>query len=247
MEMTPTAPAPSSSNDLQSNKASASDDQESDLRLRRWPQPIMRQKRSPMLLLVFLLVGFASGILMGVFVIAAHADQTCPSGVQLQQEPQHQPSAAGESSGRSAWPPFRDATLPASARAWDLIGRLTLEEKAALLTFDSYMVERLGGTQFDGGVQSMRGNECLHGVYNVFSNASGRYFPDRRVTSFPQAIGLAASWNTSLLWGVADVSSTEAVALRNWHRARNDTGGVYNAYLTCWLGLGLRLGLGLEW
>jgi len=50
-----------------------------------------------------------------------------------------------------------------------------------------------------------------------------------------------------LLWGVADVSSTEAVALRNWHRARNDTGGVYNAYLTCWLGLGLRLGLGLEW
>ena len=112
----------------------------------------MRQKRSPTLLLVFLLVGFASGILMGVFVIAAHADQACPSGVQLQQ-----PSAAGESSGRSAWPPFRDATLPASARAWDLIGRLTLEEKAALLTFDSYMVERLGGTQFDGGVQSMRG------------------------------------------------------------------------------------------
>ena len=157
MEMTPTAPAPSSSNELQSNKASASDDQESDLRLRRWPQPITSQKRSPMLLLVFLLVGFASGILMGVFVIAAHADQACPSGVQLQQEPQHQPSAAGESSGRSAWPPFRDATLPASARAWDLITRLTLEEKAALLTFDSYMVERLGGTQFDGGVQSMRG------------------------------------------------------------------------------------------
>ena len=157
MEMTPTAPAPSSSNDLQSNKASASDDQESDLRLCRWPQPITSQKRSPMLLLVLLLVGFASGILMGVFVIAAHADQACPSGVQLQQEPQHQPSAAGESSGRSAWPPFRDATLPASARAWDLIARLTLEEKAALLTFDSYMVERLGGTQFDGGVQSMRG------------------------------------------------------------------------------------------
>ena len=49
-----------------------------------------------------------------------------------------------------------------------------------------------------------------------------------------QAIGLAASWNTSLLWGVADVISTESVALRNWHRARNDTGGLYNAYLTCW-------------
>ena len=155
MEMTPTAPAPSSSNDLQSNKAAASDDQESDLRLRSWTQPITRQKRSPMLLLVFLLVGFTSGILMGVFVIAAHADRACPSGLQLQQE--QQPSAAGESSGRSAWPPFRDATLPASARAGDLIARLTLEEKAALLTFDSYMVERLGGTQFDGGVQSMRG------------------------------------------------------------------------------------------
>ena len=144
------------------------------------------------------------------------------------------PSAVGESSGRSASPPFRDATLPASARAWDLIERLTLTEKAALLTNGAYMVARLGGTQFDGGVQSMQGNECLHGVNNVFSNASGRYFPDRRVTSFPQAIGLAASWNTSLLWSVADVASTEAVALRNWHRARNHTGGLYNAYLTCW-------------
>ena len=33
---------------------------------------------------------------------------------------------------------------------------------------------------------------------------------------------------------MADVTSTESVALRNWHRARNDTGGLYNAYLTCW-------------
>ena len=33
---------------------------------------------------------------------------------------------------------------------------------------------------------------------------------------------------------MADVTSTESVALRNWHRRRNDTGGLYNAYLTCW-------------
>ena len=100
-----------------------------------------------MLLLVFLL-GIRIRYIDAV-VIAAHADQACPSACScssLQRQ---------ESSVRSAWPLFRDATLPASARA-DLIARLTLEEAAALLTFDSHMVERLGGTQFDGG-QSMRG------------------------------------------------------------------------------------------
>ena len=130
--------------------------------------------------------------------------------------------------------PFRDPTLPDSARAWDIINRLNVTEKASLLTNGLYLVERLGGTQFDGAVQSMRGNECLHGVVNVFSNESGRYYPDGRVTSFPQAIGLAASWNASLLRMVGDVASTESVALRNAHRKRNDTSGVHGSYIVCW-------------
>ena len=202
------------------------------------------------------------GALYFVCLIPAHVDRAGPSAQSTKSVPL----------------PFRDPTLPASTRAWDIIGRLTVAEKAALLSNTAYTVERLGGTQFDSAVQSLQGNECLHGVGNVFSNASGRYFPDRRVTSFPQAppptpqpisppaplptsppapppthyyphttthtllpthyypqaIGLAASWNTSLLWGVGDVTSTESVALRNWHRRHNDTGGLYNAYLTCW-------------
>ena len=108
-------------------------------------------------------------MLVGVCLIPAHVDGAGPSAQSVQQLP------------------FRDTTLPASARAWDIIERLTVAEKAALLSNTAYTVERLGGTQFDGAVQSLQGNECLHGVGNVFSNASGRYFPDRRVTSFPQA------------------------------------------------------------
>lgn len=136
--------------------------------------------------------------------------------------------------------PFRDTSLPDAARAWDLIGRLNISEKAALLTSKSFIVERLGGTQFDGAVQSMRGAECLHGTVNVWMNGShpdasgNQYFPDGAVTSFPQAIGLAATWNSTLLRAVGDVSSTESVALRNAHRRRNDTGGLYNSYLACW-------------
>ena len=129
--------------------------------------------------------------------------------------------------------PFRDPTLPDEARAWDLIGRLTASEKQQLLTSKSFVVDRLGGTEFDGAVQSMRGNECLHGVDNVYKNGTNAYNPDGSVTSFPQAIGLAASWNASLLRAVGDVASTEAVALRNLHRARNDTGGGLNP-TTCW-------------
>lgn len=130
--------------------------------------------------------------------------------------------------------PFRDPTLPDEARAWDLIGRLTSSEKHQLLTSKSFVVDRLGGTEFDGAVQSMAGTECLHGVVNVYSNATNVYLPDGNVTSFPQAIGLAASWNASLLHAIGDATSTEAVALRNLHRARNDTGGGLKPYLTCW-------------
>ena len=118
-------------------------------------------------------------MLVGVCLIPAHVDGAVPLAQSVQQRQRE--------SSQSLQMPFRDATLPASARAWDIIERLTVAEKAALLSNTAYTVERLGGTQFDGAVQSLQGNECLHGVGNVFSNASGRYFPDRRVTSFPQA------------------------------------------------------------
>ena len=111
------------------------------------------------------------GALYFVCLIPAHVDRAGPSAQSTKSVPL----------------PFRDPTLPASTRAWDIIARLTVAEKAALLSNTAYTVERLGGTQFDGAVQSLQGNECLHGVGNVFSNASGRYFPDHRVTSFPQA------------------------------------------------------------
>ena len=63
METAPTTPTPCSI-DPPSNKAAASIDQESDLRLRSWPKPI-RLKRSRV---VLLLVACASGLLVGVIV-----------------------------------------------------------------------------------------------------------------------------------------------------------------------------------
>ena len=63
METAPTTPMPCSI-DLPPNKAAASIDQESDLRLRSWPKPI-RLKRSRV---VLLLVACASGLLVGVIV-----------------------------------------------------------------------------------------------------------------------------------------------------------------------------------
>ena len=79
---------------------------------------------------------------------------------------------------------------------------------------------------------SMHGNECLHGVDNVGKGPT--YTPDGAVTSFPQAIGLAATWNRTLLYAVGDVASTESVALRNAHRAANDTSDMFNPYIVCW-------------
>lgn len=93
---------------------------------------------------------------------------------------------------------FRNAKLATDKRISDLISRLTLEEKISLLGYKSSAVPRLGIPAYNWW------NEGLHGVARA-----------GLATVFPQAIGMAATFNDSLLTAVASVISTEARAKYN--------------------------------
>lgn len=83
-------------------------------------------------------------------------------------------------------------------RAKELVAQMTLEEKASQMRYDSPAIERLGIPAYNWW------NECLHGVAR--SGAA---------TVFPQAIGMAASFNTELMHKVATAISDEARAKYN--------------------------------
>jgi beta-glucosidase len=78
----------------------------------------------------------------------------------------------------------------------------------------------------------MSGTECLHGLLNRYADANGKLIVDGVATVFPQSIGLAATWNRTLLRRVGEIISTEAVAKRNQHRNTSGTG--LPTYQTCW-------------
>ncbi len=94
--------------------------------------------------------------------------------------------------------PFQDPTKTISERVDDLIGRMTLEEKVYQLMYNAPAIDRLGIPQYNWW------NECLHGVARA-----------GRATVFPQAIGMAATWDPDLMFRVGEVISTEARAKYN--------------------------------
>src|SRR3984885_7245197 len=93
---------------------------------------------------------------------------------------------------------YKDASQPIDARVKDMVSRLTLEEKVSLLGFQSKAVPRLGIPAYNWW------NEALHGVARA-----------GEATIFPQAIGMAATFNDSLLKQLSTVISTEARAKYN--------------------------------
>ena len=103
-------------------------------------------------------------------------------------------TAFGQPPGKAA---YLDPNLSPERRAADLVSRMTLEEKVLQMQSTAPAIERLGVPAYNWW------NEALHGV------AQGR------ATVFPQAIGLAATWDTGLMHRVADVISTEARAKYN--------------------------------
>jgi beta-glucosidase len=92
---------------------------------------------------------------------------------------------------------------------------MTLQEKISQMVFDAPAVERLGIPKYNWW------NECLHGV-----GRSGV------ATVFPQAIGLAATWNPDLMHQVATVISDEARA-KHHEAARRGIREIYTG-LTFW-------------
>ena len=124
-------------------------------------------------------------------------------------------STPGGASGQTPRPPFQDPSLPVERRVDDLVSRMTLEEKISQMMNGAAAVERLGIAEHDWW------NEALHGVARAGI-----------ATVFPQAIGLAATWNPELIHRVADVISTEARA-KHHEFARRGERGRYKG-LTFW-------------
>ncbi len=126
-------------------------------------------------------------------------------------------SAAPATQGQAAAdrPPYLKADLPFQGRTADLVSRLTLDEKIAQLVHDAPAVPRLGIPAYNWW------NECLHGV--------ARAGP---ATSFPQAIGMAATFDTALMRDVATAISDEARA-KHHEAVRRGQRGIYQG-LTFW-------------
>jgi beta-glucosidase len=94
--------------------------------------------------------------------------------------------------------PFQNPDLPIEKRVDDLISRLTIAEKIGQTMMGTPEIKRLGIPKYDWW------NEALHGVAR-----------NGTATVFPQAIGLAATWNPELHQRIADAISTEARAKNN--------------------------------
>jgi beta-glucosidase len=108
--------------------------------------------------------------------------------------------------------PFRDPRLPLAKRVNDLLGRLTLDEKVSLLHQYEPAIPRLGIQAFKTGT------EALHG-YAWTSDAKGNKI-DASGTVFPQAVGLASTWDPALIKQVGNVVGTEA---RGYHSTNDAT------------------------
>ena len=103
----------------------------------------------------------------------------------------------------------------AREKAIQLVSRMTVEEAAGQLRYDAPAIERLGVPAYNWW------NEALHGVARAGTS-----------TSFPQAIGLAASFDPELLLALGDVAATEGRAKYNAASAHGDR-DIYKG-LTFW-------------
>ena len=88
--------------------------------------------------------------------------------------------------------PYLDEDLSFEERTRDLVSRMTLEEKTSQMTYNSAAIPRLNIPSYNWW------NEALHGVARAGT-----------ATMFPQAIGMAATFDEDLLYQVADIISTE--------------------------------------
>ncbi|NJD01136.1 MAG: glycoside hydrolase family 3 protein [Ruminiclostridium sp.] len=112
-------------------------------------------------------------------------------------------------------PAYKNQNLPFEERARDLVSRMTLEEKTTQMLYDAPAIPRLGIPSYNWW------NEALHGIARAGT-----------ATVFPQAIGMAATFDEDLLFKVADVISTEGRAKYHEYQRHGDH-GIYKG-LTFW-------------
>jgi beta-glucosidase len=121
------------------------------------------------------------------------------------------PANAGEDKGE-VW---RNPMESVERRVDDLAARLTLEEKAALMQDAALAIPRLGIPAYSFW------NEALHGV------ARGG-----EATVFPQAIGMAATWDKALVRREGEIIALEARAKYNQAQREGNRGRYFG--LTFW-------------
>jgi beta-glucosidase len=113
--------------------------------------------------------------------------------------------------------PFRDPHLPLTARIDDLLGRLTLAEKVSMLHQYAPAIPRLGIPPFKTGTEALHGVAWSTDIHNngAVVTANG--------TVFPQAVGLASTWDPTLIKRVGDAVGQEA---RGFHAENPDVWGL---------------------
>jgi len=112
-------------------------------------------------------------------------------------------------------PVYLDPSCSFEERAKDLVSRMTIEEKVSQMLHTAPAIERLGVPAYNWW------NEALHGVARAGT-----------ATIFPQAIGMAATFDEELIYKVADVISTEGRAKYHASSKKGDR-GIYKG-LTFW-------------
>lgn len=95
-------------------------------------------------------------------------------------------------------PTYLDPSKPMEQRVADLIGRMTLEEKAQQLNHLNVGIPRLKVAAWGGW------NQTLHGVWSK-----------QPTTLFPAAIAMGATWDPELVHTITGAMSDEARALYN--------------------------------
>ena len=113
-------------------------------------------------------------------------------------------------------PAYLNPELPTAERVADLVGRMTLEEKLGQLVFNAPGIPRLGIPAYNWW------GEALHGIAR-----------NGRATVFPQAIGMAATWDPALIQRVASAIADEGRAKYHATLRRYGETGHYQG-LTFW-------------
>jgi len=112
---------------------------------------------------------------------------------------------------------WKDPAQPMETRVQDLVGRMTLPEKVSQIRNGAAAIPRLGIPAYDYWSEALHG-VARHGIATVF----------------PQAIGMAATWDVPLIHSEGEVIATEGRAKFNDYIASHNGNSQRYTGLTFW-------------